>query len=180
VKGKHYHNLLSYIIYFVLYMCIYHYLCRYISIIYFNYLFQIFISNIYFKYLFQFQSYVVGIFHTASPVKFHVEDVKKELLEPAVNGTLSVLKSAAKSPSVKCVVIASSIVAGFDYTGATCKSFPVPSLFLCSPLFSTLPHSSLSLLRIFIVIFIYWLISRIPRLHGEGLESFDRRTCHCF
>ncbi|XP_050872597.1 phenylacetaldehyde reductase isoform X11 [Lathyrus oleraceus] len=43
-----------------------------------------------------------GVFHTASPA---------ELIDPAVKGTLNVLRSCAKSPSVKRVVLTSSIAA---------------------------------------------------------------------
>ncbi|CAK8561597.1 unnamed protein product [Lathyrus sativus] len=49
-----------------------------------------------------------GVFHTASPVRFIVDDPQAELIDPAVKGTLNVLKSCAKSPSVKRVVFTSS------------------------------------------------------------------------
>ncbi|XP_058764875.1 cinnamoyl-CoA reductase CAD2-like [Vicia villosa] len=49
-----------------------------------------------------------GVFHTASPVRFVVDDPQAELIDPAVKGTLNVLKSCAKSPSVKRVVFTSS------------------------------------------------------------------------
>ncbi|CAK8561592.1 unnamed protein product [Lathyrus sativus] len=52
-----------------------------------------------------------GVFHTASPVRFVVDDPQAELIDPAVKGTLNVLKSCAKSPSVKRVVFTSSIAA---------------------------------------------------------------------
>ncbi|TYI19141.1 hypothetical protein ES332_A07G143600v1 [Gossypium tomentosum] len=53
----------------------------------------------------------VGVFHTASPVYHHVLDLQVELLDPAVKGTLNVLSSCAKTPSVKRVVLTSSIAA---------------------------------------------------------------------
>ncbi|PPR85724.1 hypothetical protein GOBAR_AA34965 [Gossypium barbadense] len=53
----------------------------------------------------------VGVFHTASPVYHHVLDPQAELLDPAVKGTLNVLSSCAKTPSVKRVVLTSSIAA---------------------------------------------------------------------
>ncbi|KAJ7961633.1 cinnamoyl-CoA reductase 1-like [Quillaja saponaria] len=42
-----------------------------------------------------------GVFHTASPFYIDVTDPQAELLDPAVKGTLNVLKSCAKAPSVK-------------------------------------------------------------------------------
>lgn len=50
-----------------------------------------------------------------------VNDPKKDLLDPALNGTLNLLKSAAKSPSVTRVVVTSSIAAVTDEpeTGVT-------------------------------------------------------------
>ncbi|KAI3467915.1 hypothetical protein Pfo_024578 [Paulownia fortunei] len=50
-----------------------------------------------------------GVFHTASPVLFSVTDPQAELIEPAVKGTLNVLRSCSKAPSVRRVVVTSSI-----------------------------------------------------------------------
>uniref|UniRef100_A0A7N0VM29 NAD-dependent epimerase/dehydratase domain-containing protein n=1 Tax=Kalanchoe fedtschenkoi TaxID=63787 RepID=A0A7N0VM29_KALFE len=50
-----------------------------------------------------------GVFHTASPVLVSVSDPQTELIGPAVNGTLNVLKSCSKAPSIKRIVITSSI-----------------------------------------------------------------------
>ncbi|XP_028758801.1 tetraketide alpha-pyrone reductase 1-like [Neltuma alba] len=50
-----------------------------------------------------------GVFHTASPVSVDVKDPQTELIEPAVKGTLNVLKSCAKSTSLKRVVMTSSL-----------------------------------------------------------------------
>nr|KAJ0209965.1 hypothetical protein LSAT_V11C400169050 [Lactuca sativa] len=61
-----------------------------------------------------FESAVNGcqcVFHTASPIMFPVSGQQAQLLEPAVKGTLNVLKSSAKVPSLKRVVLTSSIAA---------------------------------------------------------------------
>ncbi|PON74274.1 NAD(P)-binding domain containing protein [Parasponia andersonii] len=50
-----------------------------------------------------------GVFHTASPVTFTANDPQEELIEPAVKGTLNVLGSCVKVPSLKRVVLTSSI-----------------------------------------------------------------------
>ncbi|XP_058722028.1 cinnamoyl-CoA reductase CAD2 [Vicia villosa] len=52
-----------------------------------------------------------GVFHTASPFYHDVKDPQAELIDPALKGTLNVLKSCAKSPSLKRVVLTSSMAA---------------------------------------------------------------------
>nr|AFK47262.1 unknown [Medicago truncatula] len=52
-----------------------------------------------------------GVFHTASPFYHDVKDPQAELIDPALKGTLNVLNSCAKSPSLKRVVLTSSIAA---------------------------------------------------------------------
>ncbi|XP_058225313.1 phenylacetaldehyde reductase-like isoform X1 [Rhododendron vialii] len=52
-----------------------------------------------------------GVFHTASPVQFSVSDPQAELIDPALKGTINVLRSCAKVPSVKRVVLTSSLAA---------------------------------------------------------------------
>lgn len=55
------------------------------------------------------------VIHVASPVIIHASH-EDELLKPAVGGTLSVLRACAKVPSVKRVVLTSSVVAvGCEY-----------------------------------------------------------------
>ena len=50
------------------------------------------------------------VLHTASPYTFNFKDGEEELLKPAINGTLNVLK-AAKAEGVQKVVITSSFAA---------------------------------------------------------------------
>ncbi|KAJ3015345.1 methylglyoxal reductase (NADPH-dependent) gre2 [Thoreauomyces humboldtii] len=57
---------------------------------------------------------VDAIAHVASPVTFTAADPYKDVIDPAVQGTLSVLKAAKLSPSVKRIVITSSVVAMFQ------------------------------------------------------------------
>ncbi|XP_027078361.1 cinnamoyl-CoA reductase 1-like [Coffea eugenioides] len=57
-----------------------------------------------------------GVFHTASPFYHSVTDPQAELIDPALKGTLNVLGSCAKSPSVKRVVLTSSVAAVY-YNG---------------------------------------------------------------
>ncbi|XP_068649148.1 tetraketide alpha-pyrone reductase 1 [Aristolochia californica] len=52
-----------------------------------------------------------GVFHTASPVIGVKSDPKVEILDPAIKGTLNVLTSCKKNPSLKRVVLTSSSAA---------------------------------------------------------------------
>ncbi|CAN4123162.1 unnamed protein product [Withania somnifera] len=52
-----------------------------------------------------------GVFHTASPFYLGAKDPQEELIDPAVKGTLNVLGSVAKTPSVRRVVLTSSVAA---------------------------------------------------------------------
>ncbi|TKY48200.1 Tetraketide alpha-pyrone reductase 1 [Spatholobus suberectus] len=49
-----------------------------------------------------------GVFHVASPVLNNISDPKLEILEPAVQGTLNVLRSCRKNPAIGRVVLTSS------------------------------------------------------------------------
>ena len=51
------------------------------------------------------------VFHTASPFTVDVKDPQKELIDPAVNGTRTVLESANSTESVTRVVLTSSCAA---------------------------------------------------------------------
>lgn len=54
------------------------------------------------------------ILHMASPYVLNVRDAQVDLVNPAVQGTLSMLKAAAKSPRVRRVVLTSSMAAITD------------------------------------------------------------------
>ncbi|XP_012065609.1 phenylacetaldehyde reductase isoform X1 [Jatropha curcas] len=51
------------------------------------------------------------VFHTASPFYFTVTDPQAQLIDPALKGTLNVLRSCTKVSSIKRVVITSSMAA---------------------------------------------------------------------
>jgi len=55
------------------------------------------------------------VLHCASPVLLQSDDPQRQLVDPAVNGTLNVLRAALKSKTVKRVVVTSSMAA--IYTG---------------------------------------------------------------
>ncbi|CAL5380285.1 unnamed protein product [Camellia sinensis] len=72
-----------------------------------------------------------GVFHTASPVHFSVSDPQVELIDPALKGTVNVLRSCAKFPSIKRVVLTSSMVA------VICnRKMPTPGLHIDETWFS--------------------------------------------
>ncbi|MEM9417747.1 MAG: aldehyde reductase [Planctomycetota bacterium] len=51
------------------------------------------------------------VFHTASPFAISVDDPQKDLVDPALLGTRNVLEQAKQTPSVKRVVVTSSVAA---------------------------------------------------------------------
>ncbi|KAL1857329.1 hypothetical protein Plec18167_008406 [Paecilomyces lecythidis] len=56
---------------------------------------------------------VNGIVHSASPFVLQAEDMARDILDPAINGTLNMLKAAAaaKNPQLKRVIVTSSFAA---------------------------------------------------------------------
>ncbi|EOA38267.1 hypothetical protein CARUB_v10009753mg [Capsella rubella] len=50
-----------------------------------------------------------AVFHTASPVLFTVTDPQSELINPALKGTMNVLSTCKKTPSLKRVILTSSM-----------------------------------------------------------------------
>lgn len=52
-----------------------------------------------------------GVFHIASPVFLDADDPQAEILDPTIKGALNVLNSCAKFPSVKRLVLTSSMAA---------------------------------------------------------------------
>jgi len=50
------------------------------------------------------------VMHMASPFKLNIKDAQKELVEPALNGTRNILNQVTATPSVKRVVLTSSVV----------------------------------------------------------------------
>ena len=54
------------------------------------------------------------VIHAASPYLLETKNPQQELVDPAVNGTLDVLRTCANSPSVKRVVLTSSLAAITD------------------------------------------------------------------
>lgn len=57
---------------------------------------------------------VDAILHMASPYVLNAADAQKDLVDPAVKGTVSMLRAAAMSPRVKRVVLTSSMAAITD------------------------------------------------------------------
>ena len=56
-----------------------------------------------------------GIIHLASPFFLDAKNIEKEIFEPAVSGTVSLLTAVKNlAPSVKRVVITSSVSAVLD------------------------------------------------------------------
>jgi nucleoside-diphosphate-sugar epimerase len=66
-----------------------------------------------------------GVIHTASPFLYRVISDNREFLDPAIKGTLEILKSVkAHAPTVKRVVITSSCAAIIDFSAPTVTTPP--------------------------------------------------------
>lgn len=60
---------------------------------------------------------VKGVVHSASPFVTTVDDNELDLLQPAIEGTLGILRSiSAHAPNVKRVVLTSSFAAAIDFS----------------------------------------------------------------
>ncbi|KAF9597243.1 hypothetical protein IFM89_016384 [Coptis chinensis] len=62
----------------------------------------------------RFEEAVMGchsVFHTATPVDFASEDPEKDMIKPAIQGTLDILKACTKAQTVKRVVVTLSAAA---------------------------------------------------------------------
>ncbi|KAI9776644.1 MAG: hypothetical protein M1839_009450 [Geoglossum umbratile] len=56
------------------------------------------------------------ILHIASPLPVETDNYERDLIEPAIKGTIGILESASKIPTIKRVVITSSVVILFPTT----------------------------------------------------------------
>ncbi|KAJ3703869.1 hypothetical protein LUZ61_007574 [Rhynchospora tenuis] len=74
-----------------------------------------------------------GVFHTASPFYHNVSDPQVELIDPAVNGTLNVLGSCAKYPTIERVVVTSSMAANVYNTNPKNPDVVVDETWFSSP-----------------------------------------------
>lgn len=51
------------------------------------------------------------VFHTASPFSLTVDDAQRDLVDPAVKGTINILSTVDNTPTVKRVILTSSVAA---------------------------------------------------------------------
>jgi dihydroflavonol-4-reductase len=61
--------------------------------------------------------------HTATPVSFNPKDPKRDVIDPAVNGTLNVLRAAKRSGSVQRVALTSSVAAVVGWEGPSSATY---------------------------------------------------------
>ncbi|XP_010251431.1 PREDICTED: anthocyanidin reductase-like [Nelumbo nucifera] len=59
------------------------------------------------------------VFHVATPMNFTSKDPEKDMIKPAVQGTLNVLRACAKSNTVKRVIYTSSLAASMGRISGT-------------------------------------------------------------
>jgi nucleoside-diphosphate-sugar epimerase len=59
------------------------------------------------------------VIHTASPFLYREVNNNHDLLDPAIKGTMEILKGANNVPSIRRVIILSSIAAIIDYSEAS-------------------------------------------------------------
>ena len=57
---------------------------------------------------------VTYVVHMASPLAVSSEDFESDIIQPAVRGTMGILYSALRHPSIKRVVITGSVVSVID------------------------------------------------------------------
>lgn len=58
---------------------------------------------------------VTGVIHTASPFVFNYQDVRRELLDPAINGAVTILEAVARyGSSVRRVITTASFASNLD------------------------------------------------------------------
>jgi nucleoside-diphosphate-sugar epimerase len=69
------------------------------------------------------------VFHLASPMPGKGTDFQKDYVQPAVRGTESILKTANATPSIKRVIVISSILSLMPMGGLTMKDVVIKGKF---------------------------------------------------
>jgi nucleoside-diphosphate-sugar epimerase len=67
------------------------------------------------------------VLHVASPFPLATPSDPDDLIKPALEGTLSVLRACAEQPSIKRVVVTSSVLAVYGNKFESIDSFSVPA-----------------------------------------------------
>jgi len=65
------------------------------------------------------------IFHLASPMPLKGEDFQRDYVDPAVKGTVSILKAALETPSIKKVTVMASILSIMPIGGLAMKNLVI-------------------------------------------------------
>ncbi|GER51891.1 NAD(P)-binding Rossmann-fold superfamily protein [Striga asiatica] len=76
-----------------------------------------------------------GVFHAASPAFLKATDPQKELIDPAVNGTINVLQSCKKVTTVKRIVVTSSMASVMLNSNLLKSGFLVDETWVSDPSF---------------------------------------------